>query len=211
MTPKEMLSLPNRIDSWTEIKELKNGQEYMLAKKATWNCKNEMTEAALTMFLDYLEDEKPLPKYLSGFENSIECFVGWIKVFRNTIVVSHFPEHKYGNMHYPELAKRIIKINRAIAKRTGSEEIIYCPDSAFPTAIIEEYALEGKNFETIKKLAIEQFGNPPKGIGEGRKYMFFIDNIHDDIGNLTEWKDWEGYWKYNQETGNYELKKGDSR
>ena len=116
-----------------------------------------------------------------------------------------FPEHKYGNFKIQGVAKRIIEVNRIIARHLGGEEIIYCPDSAFPTSSIEEFAFEGNSLTEIKKRGIEKFGHPPKGIDEGRKYMFFIDNIHEDIGELTEWHDWEVYWKYNRGKG-YELR-----
>lgn len=210
MTAKEILSLPERIDSWSEMKELKKDNKHMLNKTAKWDCKNEMTEEALLLLWKCLETNEPQPKDLYGFDYSIECFIGWINVFRNTLVINHFPEHKYGNIDLPETANRIIKINRKIAREMGSEEIIYCPDSAYPTSIIEECAMEGKSLDEIKKLGIAKFGQPPKGINEGRKYMFFIDNLNEEIGEITERNEYEEYWKYNRETGRYELKKEDS-
>lgn len=207
MTPKEVLLFPNRIDSWSEMKELKKGNDHMLKKTARWDCLNEMTEETILSLWRCLEKNEPPPKDLYGYDYSIECFIGWIKVFRNTIIINHFPEHKYGNIDMPEPANRIIKINRMIAKEMGSHEIIYCPDSSYPTSIIEEFAMEGKCFEEIKKLGIAKFGQPPKGINEGRKYMFFIDNLNEEIGEITERNEYEEYWKYNRETWEYELKR----
>lgn len=210
MTAKEILFLPKRIDSWSEMKELKKDNKQMLNKPAKWNCKNEMTEKALLLLWKSLETNDSQPKELYGFDYSIECFIGWINVFRNTLVINHFPEHKYRNIDLPETANRIIKINRKIAREMGGEEIIYCPDSSYPTSIIEEYAMEGKSLDEIKKLGITEFGQPPKGINEGRKYMFFIDNLNEEIGEITERNEYEEYWKYNREIGRYELKKEDS-
>ena len=169
-----------------------------------------MTENALLSLWRCLETNEPHSGDLIGLDYTIDCFIGSINVYRNTLVINHFPEHKYGNINIPEPAMRIIKINRMVAKEIGSDEIIYCPDSAYPTSIIEEYAIEGKSFDEIKRLGIAKFGQPPKGINEGRKYMFFIDNISDDIGEINERNEYEEYWKYNREKGRYELKKEDS-
>lgn len=205
LTAKQAISLPAEIETWQEIKELKKDDKYMLSKQAKYDGREVLDEKYIVELWNCFEKEEPMPQNLYGYSNIIDCFLGWIKVYRNTVVITQFPHHKYGNMHYPSVAKKIIEINRIIAKKLKSNEIVYCPDSAFPTSIIEEYAREGKTIEEIKTFAIERFGEPPKGIDEGRKYMFFIDNINEEIGEITELDDWEEYWKYNYETRDYEL------
>jgi hypothetical protein len=205
LTPKQVINLPKEIDTWQEIKRIKKKDKYMLSKLAKYDGKELITEKSIVELWDCFEKEEPMPPNLYDYSNIIDCFIGWVKVYRKTVVINQFPEHKYGNMHYPNVAKKVIEINRIIAKKLGSDEIVYCPDSAFPTAIIEEYAREGKSIEEIKMFAIGRFGEPPKGIDEGRKYMFFIDNINEEIGEIAELDDWEEYWKYNNETRDYEL------
>ena len=209
MNAEELLTLPQMIDSWNDVKELKNDKNQSNIK-ASWDCKSPPTEKALIEIWNCDEKNIGRHRHLDEYNNWIDCFIGDIHIYRKTLIISHFPEHKYGNIQHPEIAKKIIGVNRKVAQYLGGEEIIYFADSYYPTAIIQEYVTEGKSFTEIKNLAINEFGNPPKGIEKGRKYMFFIDNINEEIGEISEWDDYEGYWKYNESIGEYELKKEDS-
>lgn len=48
--------------------------------------------------------------------------------------------------------------------------------------------MAGMNFTDLKAFALAEFGQPPKGAEEGRKYMFFIDHIAEPLEELTLWE-----------------------
>src|SRR5690606_7358203 len=102
---------------WDEIKNLKKADDYMLSKKAKWNCRNEMTEEILLMIWESQEINKIPPIKLHDYAYDIACFIGWICVYRNTLTIAQFPEHKYGNINYPDTARKLITINRIIANK----------------------------------------------------------------------------------------------
>lgn len=62
-----------------------------------------------------------------------------------------------------------------IAHKFGQNEIIYCVDSFYPTGLLMEEAVAGISFEALKKLGMEEFGEPPEDVNEGIKNFFFID------------------------------------
>jgi hypothetical protein len=131
-------------------------------------------------------------------------------VFRHTIALTHFPEHKYGNIQTPAIARQLFHLNRAVARALQTDKILYCPDSSFPTSILEEKAKLGMPLEALEAYGIAQFGTPPAGLSEGRKNFFFIDQIDEEMGEISEWEDWEGYWTYNEEKQDYEqVRKGE--
>jgi hypothetical protein len=210
LSAKEAVLLPEMIKTWNEIFIIKS--EPSLAhpdfklkslQKSQWENTAISNEFILNQIWEIREGSIPETKEANGCDTTIDCFVGDIKVYRNTLTITHSPEHKYANIWHPERATRIIIINRKIAEFFGGKEVIYCPDGGYPTAILIDYALEGKTFESIKELGYKKFGLPPRGIAEGRKNMFFIDNIDDEIGEITEWTDDGDYWRYNYETNEY--------
>jgi hypothetical protein len=217
LTAKDAISLPETIDSWVEIQSLKSAQSSIASssnlqarQKAEWRNVDPINEFSLSAIWQILDGSTPNTEKHYSCDTSIECFIGTIKVYKNTIAIIHSPEHKYGNIRHPETAIRMIKINRKIAEQFGSKEVLYCPDGYYPTEILSEYAMTGKSLKEIFELGIQKFGEPPNGIEEGRKNMFFIDKIDEEIGEISEWDDDSDYWKYNEQTREYVQRKNAS-
>ena len=215
LNAKQAVELPKIIDTWQDVKNAKKSETYqfkdslnrILQKKARWYCDKEMTIEALERIWKAYKTRDSNSDAFQGYDDQIDCFFGQLRICEKVVIISHSPEHKFGNINISETATRIIKSNRLIAKHLDANEILYCPDSAYPTSLIEEYAFEGDEYEKIKAKSIAKFGQPPKGINEGRKYMFFFDNINEELEKITEREGWEGYWKYNEQKGEYEFDK----
>lgn len=168
-----------------------------------------MDEEQIELIWQYYESqEQEMPADLRLLDARIICSFGMLDVFRKTIQLTHW-DHKYANLCDPIKAKNILTLNRLIARRFGQEEMLYFPDSSFPTSMIDDKVLEGHQLKDIKAFSIKEFGHPPHEWKEAFRYMFFIDHFDRDFGELEEWE-WgtEGpYWRYNSESGRYEQKK----
>ncbi len=215
LTIEEAVNLPDTINTWSDVLEAKKSKKYeyqeyldnQVKNKSKWSCEKEVNPIALQGIWESLRVNKPRPKELYGYDNWIDCFIGTIKVYENSIIISHLPEHRYANIKNKETAQRILKCNKLIAKHLRADEILYCPDSSFPTAVIEDWSIEGKRYEEVKQRAIELFGKPPDSINDGRKYMFFFDYVNARVEDITEWGDCTGYWKFDEKINDYKLDK----
>lgn len=199
MSLRELVQFPQKIDSWaSEIADLKQETPY----PSKWDCAYQMDGFILSSIL---KDWERNTNYVAEkfCDNKISCFFGWIDVYRNTLVVT-LSEHRYTNLCVPETAKLIIKINRIIAKNLEQSKIVYIADGSYPTGCLYDYAQIGNSIEIIIDKGIASFGMPPSPLSEGFEYMFFIDDVTTDIGELREWSPLsEKYWSYRK--GEYEL------
>lgn len=211
LSNKEVLNLPTSINGWLEIKEERKSHysnfpdslSKQLQIEAFWDTDIELSEQILEEIFDSWKMQNST--YQHSLQNRIDCFLGYIRVYKNVIILEYTPEHKYANLHDKEIASQIIKLNRTIANKLGSEKVLYCPDSGFPTAQIYYKTQEGKTVDESIEFGIEQFGQPPETINEGMKFMFFIDDLEKNIDNFNNW-DWRDLiWKYNESTKQYEL------
>lgn len=210
LSKAELLKLPVIIDqqkSLREIKFLQGDSYFMQLKEAKWNSELKMTESVL----EQLWDDWRLDTHLSGeriFDNTIDCLIGSIDVWRNTLLICHFPEHKYSNLQNPDTARILFESNRCIARALGEDKILYFPDSAFPTSILCDKAQNGLTIDELIDFGIKEFGEPPKTLSDGAQFMFFIDHFQNLDGELREWN-WsdQKYWKYNELKGVYEKSK----
>ncbi|MDR2919649.1 MAG: hypothetical protein LBV72_09845 [Tannerella sp.] len=191
----ELLKLPELFDQISKVTDLKSSWDY-----------SEMTEIDLeNIWRDWELDTNEYGDI--NFKNQVNCFWGNVDVWRNVLVIEHFPEHKYSNLANPVAAKKIIGTNRHIAKALGESKIVYFPDSTFPTSILDTKTQEGFTIDEIINYGIKEFGQPPENLVEGMKFMFFIDVFQNLDNELIEWN-WfdEKYWKYNWRNGRYEKK-----
>jgi len=207
LSKADLVKLPVFIDQQTNARAAKflhGDPYYSQLKESKWKGELEMTETVLEQIwedwrLDTLLSNKRI------LDNEIDCFIGSIDVWRNTLVICHFPEHKYANLQYPDKARVIFESNRCIARALGEDKILYFPDSAFPTSILYDKAHKGLTIEELIEIGIQEFGQPPKTLSEGAQFMFFIDQFQDLDGELSEWNFSEQkYWKYNGQKGQYE-------
>ena len=205
----QALNFPKLIDSWKDIKKLKQELksvheiDHNYAKTAKWMAEKEINNSALSTLWDAYESGNAFGPKVAGIDNIIECFLGWFRIYRHSIRIVHWPEHKYANIFDPKTAVKIFTINRAIAKKFNASQILYYPDSGIPTAWLDDYISEGKTVDEVIRIGIELFGMPPSNLDDGRNYMFFIDNINNEIESLTEINDWEKYWKYDETIKDY--------
>lgn len=157
LSAKEAVLLPEMIKTWNEIFVIKSEStlahpDFILKSLQTsqWENTAISNKFILNQIWQILEGSIPETKESNGCYTGIHCFIGIINVYRHTLRITHYPEHKYGNIRHPESATRIININRKIAQLLGGKEVLYCPDSYYPTWILSEYAMEGKTLDTIK-------------------------------------------------------------
>lgn len=206
LTKKEIIELPKKIDKWYDVNEFFSSYKKRPLRKAKWD--GIINEEELELIWQYFESNdfsKELLKKMENFDSVIDCSFGTLSIYRRTILITHW-NHKYSNLRYPESAKNILTLNRIIARHFNMEEILYCPDSGFPTQTIQDKALSGLSFKKLKEYGINKFRLPPKHINEARKYMFFIDNINSEFGEIDVWEGESPYWKYNYKLNKYELK-----
>ncbi len=219
LNTKEILELPKRIDSWEEIKNIRQtglkkewtdeyvSEYYSNFKSARWNCEYEMNEKILELIW---KDCDLGTNYSDGkiFDNTIDSYFAIIKVYEKTLLIEQMPWHKYGNLRNSDFAEAILKINRFIAKKLNQNKVLYCVDSGYPTQAINELALQGKIIGDLIKFSELEFGKPPKPIQEGMKFTYFIDNLDEEIEQLKDWEYEEMYWKYDSLSKKYIKKDG---
>ena len=198
LSKQDLLDLPAMLDQWSPIDATKN--------PAKWRCDYEMTPDTLEAIWQDWETNAAPPSINEVFDNVIDCSFGSIDVWRNTIVVCS-DRHRYDFLCDPVSAAKILHANRIIARHLNAAVILYTTDSSYPTSVIIDKAQLGMTVNELIAFGIEQFGTPPKQVAEGVKYMFFIDEITTEIGELKEWNiNTDGYWRYNFGKNKYELK-----
>lgn len=211
MSKNEVLKLPGQINEWNDVKEFFASYGDSKIEKAEWD--GVIDEQQLELIWRYYEtkeiDNKILNK-MGCFDSIIHCNFGILSIYRQTILISHW-NHKYSNLGDPEKAKKILTLNRMIAKHFNQNEIVYTTDSGYPTQSIQDKAISGLGFEDLKRFGINEFGTPPKDINEGRKYMYFIDDFSKDLDKLTPWDGENPYWYFDTEIHEYKLKAAHNR
>ncbi len=210
---EKLVEIPAQIDTWQEVKRLMEQVapedrpidfRTKPPKPSSWlGPKASMRPDILKAMWQAYQNNGYSDLDLRGFDLEVSTFFGGLKFFEKVIVITRNPEHKYANLCAPDTARSLILVNRLIARQFGQKRILYYPDG-FPPAKIEDFVWAGDSFSTIEQKAVERFGPPPKGIEAGRRNMFFIDHIDDEIGELPHCDLGEGYWQYNPQTTTYE-------
>jgi len=206
-TSKELLLLPERLDELNELKALKfsSGDPYnQQAAKSKYAGNQSMTSEILEkIWLEWESKSQHASQYV--FDNQINSFIGTIDIWRNTLCIQHFPEHKYSNLEDPEKARIILECNRMMARLTGAGKVVYFTDSAFPTSLLLDKVVEGYKIEEIINYGKKEFGVPPLDLNNAMQFMFYIDDFSQDLSTLKKWSFSEGkFWKYNHEKNGYE-------
>jgi hypothetical protein len=208
LSAAELMKLPGLIDQLSEeLKAIRfsQGDPYnMQSKSCRWPGNGEMSEQLLAqIWYDWESGTQ-----FSGdriFDNQLDCMAGTIEVWKNTLLICQFPEHKYANLLDPVRARMILESNRCIARVLHADKILYFPDSAFPTSVLLDKAQEGLTIAELIEHGEKEFGPVPQEIADGMQNMFFTDRLQELEGALREW-DFadEKFWKYNRKTGTYE-------
>lgn len=216
---KELLELPSRIDNWSEIRNLLlNELPKTYSKKYIDENYSNLTKSYFKKDLSEVKtefklDENYLELVWSQWENNFEValfalkiitYFAFIVVNRKTIIIEQMPWHKYSNLDDKDMAKMILELNRIIAKKLNQNKMVYFPDSAYPTSILNNFAYEGKTVEEIIEIGDSTFSYRPIEIEEGIQFKYFVDDLSDDLSNLTDLSNSEKYWKWNTELNNYE-------
>ena len=200
---KEIIEFPLILDSWTDLRTylIENNEvgTTRLDFKSTW--KVEPTKSSLERLWKEHESDSVTQS------NWIETYFGDINIYRDNLTIELDSIQKYKNLSSNETAIRIINICRLIENNLGQKQVIFCPDSAYPTSEIYDYALDGLSPDEIIRKGIKRFGPIPKGISKGRKNFFFVDYINNPIGKLKDWDEEETLWVWNEIESRYEKKK----
>ncbi len=188
----EIVEINQEIDSWYDI------QEYVIeyrtridldfqvkSTKASWVNPSNETELEKSWQNQEGEAEKVIT--VPWGINRISNFYSDLTFNRKTICICPSPEHKYANLHDPLTAKYIITLVRMIANRFGQNEIIYCVDSMYPPSLLYEEASSGKSLEDLKKIGINEFGEPKNDISDSMKDLFFFDKAETELPTFKSW------------------------
>lgn len=193
LTEQQILNIKPIVDSWTDIHQhvfeyRKRG--YHNYSQPNLESKWEYDELNLESLQKIWEFEE------SRGKKRIEIFIGTnrlsnfycdIRFNRRTIVICPNPEHKYANLHEPEIAEYVTKLIRMIAAKFKQDEIIYCVDSMYPPGLIYHESIAGIGFDQLKQIGIKEFGKPKPNMSEGMKDLFFIDSLNDIIPKFSKW------------------------
>ncbi len=216
LTKEEIINIPKVIDSWSEIRKLKKSHECcyinygerfekQLISNSKWQNDTAPTENTLEVVQQYFENGDRECK-VNPNQINLRTFWGGISFYRNIAIIEHSPEHKYANLHYPEVAKNLLEVNREIAGKFNANKVVYYPDTSFPTEVIWEEAIKCRSIESLIKDMNVRFFEPPKSIKDAMKYFYFIDDFSDPLNDLEEWEWTDSPWIYNEVSKEYEFK-----
>lgn len=217
LSPQQIIEIGTKIDSWKDIRDLKRSHECcsynygerfekQLKSNHEWSEGNIPTESDLETIWNYYETGNGGACRVNPFQNGINTFWGEIRFFRKIAIIGHSPEHKYGNLLYPEIAQNLLEVNREIAKKFKSNKIVYCPDSGFPTELVWYEAWKSKSLDQHILNMNRMFFEPPKNLKEAIKYYYFIDDFSSRIDNFEKWEWTDSPWVYNEKINQYEFK-----
>lgn len=187
------MKLPNLIDSWLNVKLHYESFEYNSPskEKAKWSSvygdRDVTKEEIQTEWHIAQKNHTELTnEEIASIQsrNSIDCDYGLIDVYPNTLLLSMYVSYRVLANAYT--AKHFLTLNRLIAENLNQTEVLYFPDNGYKTSAIWEEVYSCKSYSQVKHYAFNEFGITPRDIENGRKNMFFIDYMDEEI-NLTEW------------------------
>jgi hypothetical protein len=190
---QEILNIQTIVDCWTDIH--KHVFEYRKKAyhnygqtnlKSNWEY-DKLDLESLHRIWEFEESRGEKRINILIGTNRLSTFYCDIRFNRKTIMICPSPEHKYANLHEPEIAEYIIKMVRMVASKFEQEEIIYCVDSQYPPGLIFSESIAGSTFENLKQIAINELGEPKANISDGMKDLFFIDNLKSQMPKLNKW------------------------
>lgn len=192
----EILNIPRMINETRSLvnlfmeKHYPNEEFLGELKSAKWNGPFDMSQSNLeTVWKCNETNNDILGNKNINYYAEIETFFGEIVVNRNTFLINLFPEHKYGNLRNPVTSKYVFQINRELANLLNSNIILYCCDSYYHPAILEEKAREGWEIEEIIEFGNRRFGIPPKELNSAIENLYFIDEFDLDLDELDPEKE----------------------
>ena len=214
---KQIIEIGTTVNEWDEIRKLKVshkcfasnygiGFKEQLNSNCKWSEEEIPTELSLEIIWNYYESKNRGACQVNPYQNRLDTFWGEIRFFREVAIIQHSPEHKYANLKHPEIAKNIIEVNRAIARKFKSTKIVYSPDSGFPTELVWHEALKGQTLEEHIVNMNRQFFIPPTNLNEAMKYYYFVDDFSSRIDNFKKWEWTDSPWVYNETNNKYEFK-----
>ena len=218
LSKEELRNFPSVVDTWSEIedtirKELPKtysqeyiDKEYKRIKASYFDLNMHDIKSSTNPNAEYIEYvwnqwEEPNVKELPTIQ--VVSYFSNLKIGKNTIVIEQMPWHKYSNLDDKEMAGMILELNRIIARKLKQSRIIYFADSAYPTSILYEYALEGNTVEELIEIGDSEFSNRPTDLKEGIKFKYFVDAMDQDLSSLDNLHNSEDYWKWNHDNREY--------
>lgn len=183
---KEILNLPEVINTWTDIHEY---------HKSFNNDKNEEINAKWDAGI-FEVTEDLIEKKWEAWESDgrveafprIHCSFADFNINRHTINLCPSWMHKYGNLYDFFTREYVMNLIRMISNKIDSNRIIYCPDSACSTSILEEKSNQGWTLDEIEKYGILTFGKIPDDLTKSVYNYFFIDDMKLDLKDYNNEK-----------------------
>jgi len=183
---KEIVNLPERINSWTDIHEYhkKFNDDKREEINAIWDAGIfEVTEKLIKKEWEAWKSDgivETFPRICCSFAN--------FKVNRHTINICPSWMHKYGNLYDFFTREYVMNLMRMIAHKIDSNRIIYCPDSACSTSILEEKSRQGCTLEEIEEYGISTFGRIPLDLTNAVYNYFYIDDLNLNLNDYNNEK-----------------------
>jgi hypothetical protein len=190
LTPDEVKLFPSMVDSWDGVKQAYI--ENSCGRNETLNdTLRKVDTPSFWNKYDLPVDELISTNWFATGDNSfrvtLEAYFGSIHIYRHTLNVELSPEHKYANLFRESSRNYILKCNRLIASYLFQKFVVYCPDSAYRTEQIQDWAAyAGHTIEDILTLANNEFGEPPNDLAEGIVNMFFVDFIDRPVASCDD-------------------------
>ena len=178
LTCSEVLEIPKIIDESKGVLEVfQSDKPTGNISKSKWAGPFPMTANNIDLIWERLRTNQDAEIEGFNYYSDLVTYFGDLAIYENTIIVSPFPEHKYGNLKIPHACEYIINLNRQIAKLFNSNRITYCADGYVSTGILEEKAMVGWSIDEIIKFGNNKFGKPPNEINEAVHNYYFIDSF----------------------------------
>ena len=182
LSAEQILDMPERMKSWDKV--LAYNQYYhdneapLIFRAPRWDY-----DEVLPIQAQDIEKEWEARKTHTNVPRFCDLNAGYadFKFNRKTVMVSPFPHHKYGNLFHYDTRNYILGLMRLIGHEFNTDKILYCPDSACSTAVLEEKAREGWSLEELEAYGRATFGRIPEKLTEAAYNFFFIDDYTLDL------------------------------
>jgi hypothetical protein len=184
LSAEQILALPEVMRSWNKVVDhYKDHNEWPLSiETPQWDYHGDNTIKASD-----IEKEWEAWETHSNVPRMCKLSAGYadFKFNRNTLIACPWPQHKYGNLDTNFTRTYILELFRLIGAEFQTNKIIYCPDSACYTSMIEEKARQGLSLEALEAFGIATFGRIPERLTEAVLNYFFIDDFQLDLTDFN--------------------------
>ncbi len=181
---EDILTLPEQINSWLDVHQYHTNRINNRNREdinAKWDA------GMFEVTADLIEKEWQTWESNGRVEvyPRISCSFADFKINRHTINIRPSRMHKYGNLYDYSSRESIMILMRMLAKKVNANRIIYCPDTACSTSILEEKSNQCWKLDEIEKFGISTFGKIPSDLTKAVYNYFFIDDLKLELNDYN--------------------------